>query len=329
MKYDFLVVGQGIAGTLISHELLSRGKKIMVFDQVNNHAASRVAGAVLNPAVLKGRSKELNFAAVDAAVEVYSRISGLIGEVIISKKDMLVFPGNQDEDQSYRMRVGEKYISGVERDPDQFRLFFNSSFEPVSVSPVWQVNAPGLLDKWKGYLSSVGVCRNEKFMADECEFEKHGVKYKDINAGKIIFCEGVDAGKNPMFATYPFVANRGDVLLLDIPGLPQEKIYHRKFRLIPMGQSLFWFGSNYNWTFTDMLPDANWRSQAEEELRNWLKLEYTVVSHTTAERPTTAGQIPLCRVHDSNPTVIIFNGLGTKGFTNGPMLARQLAEMIC
>jgi glycine/D-amino acid oxidase-like deaminating enzyme len=329
MKFDFLVVGQGIAGTLISHELLLRGKRIMVFDHVNRLSASRVAGAVLNPAVLKGRAKDANYNAVGKAVEVYKLISALIGETIISQKEMVVFPGNKDEHYDYSIRVGEKHITGIGSTSDQIKLLFDSSFEPIIVSPVWQVNATLLLDRWKDYLFSHGIFRNEKFELNDCEFELQAIKYKDIQADKIIFCEGVEARKNSLFTTYPFVANRGDVLLLDIPGLPQEKIYHRKFRLIPVGNSLFWFGSNYNWTFNDLLPDENWRSKAEEELNSWLKLGYTVIGHTTAERPTTAGQIPLCRVHENNPAVIIFNGLGTKGFTNGPMLARQLAEMIC
>jgi glycine/D-amino acid oxidase-like deaminating enzyme len=329
MKFDFLVVGQGIAGTLISHELLLRGKTVMVLDQINHQSASRVAGAVLNPAVLKGRSRDMNNAAVDTAVEVYGNLSALIREDIVTKKEMVVFPANTGEEEGYRKRIGEKNFRALAEDDDQLKILFDGAYEPVTVSPVWQVDAPMLLDKWKEYLFSKGSYRGEKFVVENCRFDNPGINYSGISAEKIIFCEGVDAVKNPMFDTYPFVANRGDVLLLDIPGLPPEKIYHRKFRLIPRGQSLFWFGSNYNWKFNNLLPDENWRSLAESELRNWIRIPFTVISHSAAERPTTAGQIPFCQMHENNPAVIIFNGLGTKGFTNGPMLARQLAEMIC
>ncbi|HAR19582.1 MAG TPA: amino acid oxidase, partial [Cytophagales bacterium] len=43
MEVDFLVVGQGLAGTLVAHNLIQKGKKILVFDIFDEHSSSRVA----------------------------------------------------------------------------------------------------------------------------------------------------------------------------------------------------------------------------------------------------------------------------------------------
>ncbi|HRQ52567.1 MAG TPA: FAD-dependent oxidoreductase, partial [Agriterribacter sp.] len=55
---------------------------------------------------------------------------------------------------------------------------------------------------------------------------------------------------------------------------------------------------------------------------------FTVVDHMVAERPTTAGQQFLTGIHPDMPSVVIFNGLGTKGFTCGPALARALCRQL-
>ena len=47
--YDFIIVGQGIAGSLIAHFLLQHNKKILVIDKFNPNSASNIAAGVVNP----------------------------------------------------------------------------------------------------------------------------------------------------------------------------------------------------------------------------------------------------------------------------------------
>ncbi|HIV04190.1 MAG TPA: FAD-binding oxidoreductase, partial [Candidatus Spyradosoma merdigallinarum] len=46
---DFVVVGQGLAGTLLALELEKRGRRVLVVDDGWKTAASRAAAGVLNP----------------------------------------------------------------------------------------------------------------------------------------------------------------------------------------------------------------------------------------------------------------------------------------
>ena len=48
-KYDCLVVGQGLAGTLLVHDLLERNKSILIVDAPLRASASRVAAGLINP----------------------------------------------------------------------------------------------------------------------------------------------------------------------------------------------------------------------------------------------------------------------------------------
>ncbi|HEX6222999.1 MAG TPA: FAD-dependent oxidoreductase, partial [Chryseolinea sp.] len=48
-QIDFIIVGQGLAGSALALQLLKRGKKILVIDRVVPNTASRVAVGLFNP----------------------------------------------------------------------------------------------------------------------------------------------------------------------------------------------------------------------------------------------------------------------------------------
>ncbi len=53
MEVDFLLIGQGLAGTVLSYRLVNSGKRVHVIDQASNNHCSRVAAGLYNP--LTGR----------------------------------------------------------------------------------------------------------------------------------------------------------------------------------------------------------------------------------------------------------------------------------
>ena len=49
MQYDFLIVGQGIAGTTLAMELIAQGASVLVIDAYNKSSSSQVAAGLFNP----------------------------------------------------------------------------------------------------------------------------------------------------------------------------------------------------------------------------------------------------------------------------------------
>src|SRR5690606_34402787 len=113
-------------------------------------------------------------------------------------------------------------------------------------------------------------------------------------------------------------------LLIDIPDLKSDQIWHfGHTRLIPLGESKYWCGSNYRWEIEDVQPDADWRSETEALLKTYLRVPFIVRDHFVAERPTIAGQQPVFGFLKNHPQIGIFNGFGTRGFSLTPLLARN------
>ncbi len=48
-KFDYMIVGQGIAGSLLAWELLERGLRVVIFDDGYKSSSSKVAAGLMNP----------------------------------------------------------------------------------------------------------------------------------------------------------------------------------------------------------------------------------------------------------------------------------------
>jgi glycine oxidase len=49
MKYDYLIVGQGIAGSTLAYMLRKKGKQVFIIDKFSPNSSSQVAAGLVNP----------------------------------------------------------------------------------------------------------------------------------------------------------------------------------------------------------------------------------------------------------------------------------------
>ncbi|WP_118974082.1 NAD(P)/FAD-dependent oxidoreductase [Taibaiella koreensis] len=319
MKVDFLIVGQGVAGTLLSYQLLKARRSLLVLDEGFGGKASRVAGAVMNP--LSGKQWKPAPGAdlfLPEALATYRELEQLLRRSLVQAMPLYLF-----------QESGAAVLPQLQPvSPQLLDTFFHIPGRLDRLPDTWLVDAAALLDGWTDYLQEKGAFRRERFDAAQCMVLPDRVHYRDIEAGTIIFCEGAAARDNPLLQGLPFTTNRGEALLLDIPGLPSDALYHKGLRLAPRSDGLFWCGSNYTWELKGMRPDKDWRGNTLAALGEWLKLPFRLEDHIVAERPTTAGQVPLLGLHPRYPAVALFNGLGTRGFSAGPFWATQLAHQL-
>ncbi|MFN5920895.1 MAG: FAD-dependent oxidoreductase, partial [Bacteroidota bacterium] len=57
---EYIIVGQGLAGTVAAFSLLKAGKKVLVFDEKREFTASKVAAGMFNPINPKRMVKNWN-----------------------------------------------------------------------------------------------------------------------------------------------------------------------------------------------------------------------------------------------------------------------------
>lgn len=166
------------------------------------------------------------------------------------------------------------------------------------------------------------------FNAIDMNIDGNKVVYKHITASRIIFCDGVGVMDQPYFKMLPFAFNKGEALVINVPGLPQQYLYKKGNVITPWQNGLFWVGSTYNRDYTDELPSKEFYEQTCQWLSFFLKLPFTVEEHLAAIRPTTVERRPFAGMHPQFEQVGILNGMGTKGVSLAPFVSKQLCDNI-
>ena len=315
---DAIIVGQGIAGSFLAYEFIKNHKEILVFDECLSHTSSRIAGAVLHP--LNTRTGKINFKKeeeIGHALKAYREFEAFLSNRFVYTRKLLSVQ-NQFE-------VGDNgYITTPDSECQSALNVLEGKDETVCVEPVYQINGEHLLNELRNYLTENNSFFAGKLDSHHLKVYKDHVAYCDFKAKSVIFCNGTTPVENFVIPE-EIIRNMGNVLYLNIPELDNRYIYQKNnVRLSPLSSGLFWCGTNHDWNYTTPKPDLTWKNETILFLRQWLKTAFEVVDHKVAERPTTAGQLTICSKLSPHLKTFMINGLGTRGYTLAPILAKKL-----
>ncbi|MES2005650.1 MAG: FAD-binding oxidoreductase [Bacteroidota bacterium] len=330
MNVDYLIVGQGICGTFLSHELVKAGKSVLVMDESKSHSASKVASGVINP--ITGRRMVRTWeieTLMPYAVEAYEAFGDELNAPLIRQCNILDFHPTPQMVLAFaeRQPVEKEYLRNP-ADTDQWRTYFNFDFTIGEIDPCWLIDLNTLLSTWRKKLQQQNQLLETRFAWSDCLVSEEKVSYQNITAQKIIFCEGVAGFDNPYFKNLPYAPNKGQALIVRIPGLPRTNIFKQGITIVPWQDDLFWVGSSYEWDFTDTSPSPDFRTRTEAQLAHWLKLPFEVIDHIASERPANMERRPFVGLHPLMPSVGVFNGMGTKGCSLAPYFSKEFAGFL-
>jgi glycine/D-amino acid oxidase-like deaminating enzyme len=328
MQTEFLIIGQGISGTWLSYYLQKENKSFLVIDNNQSNSASRVAAGIINPVTGRRIVKTWMIDELLAYLKpAYEALGKELGITAISQRNIIDFHPTPQMKISFdeRLKDGNGYLN---KPPDQalFRHSFHHDFGFAEINPAFLINLQEILPAWRKKLSARKQLFDENFDLTELKITENSVHYKNVVAGKIIFCDGIAAAENHFFKTLPFSLNKGEALIIESNGIPVTHIFKKGIMLAPLGNDLFWAGSNYTWDFKDASTTEQFRRQTEIQLKNWLKVPFKVTDHLAAIRPANVERRPFAGLHPVYKNISILNGMGTKGCSLAPYFAKQLTD---
>ena len=329
MTVDYLIVGQGICGTMLSYYLHKEGKTYMVIDDSRPEASSRVAAGVINP--VTGRRYVYTWMIdelMSFAKQSYNELEDYFQTTIIYQKSIIdFFPSPQMRDAFVNRVLEDDTYLHTYPDQNKFNQYFNYDFGCGELGPCYMVDLQNLLSMWKSKLIEEGSIAQEGFNIEDLRLENDHIRYSNITASKIIFCDGISSMKNSWFELLPFSANKGEALIIQSEELTNEHIFKKSMVVAPLFKdNLYWVGSNYQWEFENDQPSDKFYNTTKLLLDNWLRVPYTIVDHKAAVRPATLERRPFVGLHPHQPLVGILNGMGTKGTSLSPYFANQLVQ---
>ncbi len=327
MEVDYLIIGQGLAGSLLAWELIQRDKKIIIVDN-NQLNASLVAAGLINPVTGMRfvKSAEVDLL-LPSAINYYQKLALYFKQTFYIEKQMLRLLRNNKEVAACNKRIQDteyqQYLNSIiPSHPD-----INSNFGILKQKQTGYLLTIPLLSALKNYFINLNAYINAEIHYDEINLNP-SLHWKNIYPKQVIFCEGHLATKNPWFSALPFQPVKGEIITAVASHQIQQNILNYGQWFIPLDDFQFRTGASFDRNHLN----TGITSKAKHALLNSLKQVYPtlsiqqVIKQQAGIRPTTLDKMPFVGRHPNYPDLIIFNGFGAKGSLQIPWHCQTLAE---
>ncbi len=327
---DYLIVGAGLGGLSFAEWALENNKTIYVVDN-NSQNSSRVAGGLYNPVILKRFSEVWNAKEqLEQMNAFYNRIEKRLSFQFDFKKPILRKFFSVEEQNNW-FTASDKVNLAPFLSTSLIHDTFTGIESPFSYGEVLHtgyVDTTEFLSKFRLYLSELGLYQEQEFEYNLMELKANGVFYKGIEARHVIFAEGYGLHANPYFNSLPFDGTKGELFIIEAPGLKLDVIVNTSVFILPLGQNRFKVGATYNWK--DKTNDTSEEGKQEliDRIQEIINCDFKIISHFAGIRPTVRDRRPLIGTHQMYPQLHVLNGLGTRGVMLGPTMAKALYDFI-
>lgn len=335
IETENLIVGLGIAGLNLCHQLEKEGKSFIVIDNCPTNSASLIAGGIYNPVVFKRKLKSWKAdLLIPALVQAYAEIDERLAVSALHHPFPILKPVTSTHDMvEWKQVIEEKRLfpfvkSLVEKPlPHPFKPGFNAS---ITIQNGGFVRIEKLILAYRLYLKEKGWLLTDSFKHNELTIVPQGVTYQHIKAQRVLFSEGWRIAENPFFSWIPFKPTKGQMLTVKAnTQLAPNKIYNQQFLLFPTDEpDIFKLGATYQWNQLDEVPTQAATQELLEKAGKVLNVQFEVLEAKAAVRPTVADRRPVIGTHPTHKNVFLFNGMGTKGVMIAPYFAQQLVAHI-
>lgn len=308
---EVLIVGQGLAGTVLAWTLEQAGIPWRVIDAGHDTAASRVAAGIINPVTgLRWvRTWRIDACWPDAKA-VYAAMARDFDVPLWRELRIRRWWRTERE----RRDLASKCARGVLAPWVQEINETNAVLAPAA-----QVDLPALLSAARHRWRDDGRLTEGKF--DWATRAGH--------AGWLIDCTGA-AARHGMFASCDFAVSKGEVLRAALPNLDAGTILHRGHWILPVPGADAWIGATHEPGRADTTPTVAAREALLSSAQRLIGQSVQPTAQLAGLRLAAPDRKPVVGVHQRAPRLGICSGLGSKGVLYAPWLARQWAEhLLC
>lgn len=333
-QYEYIIAGQGIAGTVLALTLIKEGKSVLIIDDPTLSHTSRIASGLYNPIVFKRLVKSWMADELIPFMDMfYTDCEKLLNEKFYYKKEIVKLFSDQAEKEFWLKKTKEEagnYLS-PKIDTDFFTDTITNPFGAAKVMHAGNLDTALFLKATRCYFRDKNILVEETLDYKLLTQDENQVTYKNYTAQKIIFCEGYKAIHNLFFNWLPFKLTKGELITIKLKGnfcIPTEMVINKGVFILPLGNHTYKVGATYEWTDLTEQPTEDGKKQLIDKLKKIINIPFEVVLHQAGVRPTVNDRRPLIGIHPQHTTFGIFNGMGTKGVMISPYFAKQFVDFL-
>ena len=331
MTYDYCIVGQGLSGSLLAAELLSKGKTVLVVQSKLVTKSSEVAPGMFNPLVLKRFTLAWKAPLLIPFLKThYESLEKEFKQSFIQNMDL------------YRLFHDDKERNLWIDKTDQLALepFMDASTYPVSNSKIekqiglgkvlhtGRVVLKDFIQAVSKRLKETDSIVNDCFDYEALSIQGESFSYKSYHFDKIIFAEGYGLKGNPWFKYLPLKGTKGELITIHAPDLKLKSPIKSSVLVMPLGNDMYRVGASFNWDDKDAIPTNEGKEWLISKLKQIINCNFDVIEHDAGIRPTVVDRRPLIGEHPEHKNMFVFNGMGTRGVMLAPFGVKMLLNNI-
>lgn len=330
---DFVIVGQGLAGSVLAYSLWKQGQSVMILDNPSLASSSKVAGGIYNPVTGKKLTKTW------MADDLFPFLASFYTELESVLNDHFFYPlpiyrpfSNTQIQEVFKQEGATDGFTGfgtVDFQGDAYQELVQYELGGVTTSHSGWLDLPKMLKAFRTFFLEKGMLKEIQLNLDNV-LPEHLV-YEDetiqLRFKKLIFCEGDHARNNPFFSWLPFTSVKGEVLTVKI-AYNFDEIINQGVFVIPLGNQTYRVGATYSWHSLDGIPTENAKEELLTKYKKLMKPTCEVIEHLAGVRPATKDRRPFLGQHPKFSQLAIFNGLGSKGVSLAPYFAKEMTDFL-
>ncbi len=333
---NVLIIGGGLAGCFHAASTAMLGHRVTLIDALRPRAASRVAAGLFN--VLTGREVNMSW----MATEMLAALKAFLDEPAFAELRQLVhfmpiykpfLDGHSYNDWMIGLEQAEFAALAQHEGKPQLPTLIHNPLGGLRIVACGWAEVGKLCEGILAILQRDFALRLLQTAVDYKELDPSTGELLTAGAegtyDEIIFAEGMGILDNPWFQFVQIRPLKGQVIDLQMaPGLDESHILMRKTFLIPKGNNTYTAGSTYELRFEDDETTLEGIENVESSVREQVNLPFQRTAVRAAIRPTTPNRRPILGRHPEFPRLIVFNGLGTKGVLQAPLMAQMLRDWL-
>lgn len=327
---DYLVVGCGLAGISFCEQLTDNKKSFSVIAD-DSQQASKVAGGLYNPVILKRFTMAWKAHEQMALVsDFYTKLEQKL-QVRLDYKIPVLRKFASIEEQNMWFEAADrpnlnKYLSVKISDNQNKEI--DAPFGFGLVNDTGRIDTKTLLKNYSNNLFNQGILNRERFEHERLEIKKSHVSYKSVDYKYVVFADGFGLKTNPFFNYLPLNGTKGELLTIKSPQLKENSVVKSSVFIIPLKNDLYRVGATYKWKDKTNTPTEASKQELLKKLNTFLKCDFEVVDHVAGIRPTVGDRRPLVGMHPKNKNMFLLNGFGSRGILIAPYASKQLFNYI-
>lgn len=331
---DFMIVGQGLAGSVMALSLIKSGYSVSLIDKPELSSSSKIAGGIWNPVVFKRLTKSwMADELIPELLDFYSLWEKEFQTDLIKARHIIKPFTEEQEEKLWLKKSQGTEPENIFLDPHVYKDFpIDEHYSVKNYSRVLQagsLNVSHFLNCTKKYLKDNYEFMEEEFDHSQLKITEQCVSYKGLTASNILFCEGHLISRNPFFNWIPMKPAKGETLTIYSEHIQLEKdIFNKGFFIMPLGNKHFKIGATYEWNTLNDIPTEEGKAELLKKLNAVITTPYQIISHEAGVRPSVIDRRPVMGRHPKFSNVYLFNGLGTKAVMLAPYFAKQLVTSI-